>query len=327
MNDKDWPFVSILIPTYNAEKHIERCLASLDKQTYPRDRNEVIVADGGSSDRTVEIVNQYGSVTVVQNIKRDAEIGKVVALQHSRGEIVALLDADNEIVQEDWLEKVVFPLVDDESLLGTDSDILVKKGDYIANRYCTLLRLEDPLVRCMAMLKRNSSCEVKDSYTVRVIKPGRFPVFGACGFVWRKSALLAIGAYEAESFDEADFAVLVVDKGWNRIGNVEGCGMYHHHIETIGDFVRKRIRRGNEVIARRQRKQNAGQSLWVDRYGKLEFFVSVVFCVTVVGPLLESLVGFAQTRDVAWLLHPLTSLLTVVIYGAIYIRDVLPKLS
>jgi len=52
------PFVSIAMPSYNEEPYIEECLRSLLGQDYPADRMEILVADGGSQDKTREIVNR-----------------------------------------------------------------------------------------------------------------------------------------------------------------------------------------------------------------------------------------------------------------------------
>jgi glycosyltransferase involved in cell wall biosynthesis len=50
------PFISVVIPAYNEEKYLPRCLTSLDGQTYPRQRFEVIVVDNASTDATPQIV-------------------------------------------------------------------------------------------------------------------------------------------------------------------------------------------------------------------------------------------------------------------------------
>ena len=49
--------ISILIPTYNSEKYIEKCLNSVISQTYPN--IEIIIIDGGSTDKTLDIVKKY----------------------------------------------------------------------------------------------------------------------------------------------------------------------------------------------------------------------------------------------------------------------------
>jgi glycosyltransferase involved in cell wall biosynthesis len=47
--------ISVVIPTYNEERYIEKCLQSLVNQTLNRDEFEIVVVDGGSADRTVEL--------------------------------------------------------------------------------------------------------------------------------------------------------------------------------------------------------------------------------------------------------------------------------
>lgn len=51
--------VAIVIPTLNEERFIERCLDSVISQTFPFKEMDVMVVDGGSSDKTREIVNEY----------------------------------------------------------------------------------------------------------------------------------------------------------------------------------------------------------------------------------------------------------------------------
>ena len=52
------PFVTIIIPTLNEEASIVDCIKSLLTDTYPRDRLEIVVVDGGSTDRTVAVVQE-----------------------------------------------------------------------------------------------------------------------------------------------------------------------------------------------------------------------------------------------------------------------------
>lgn len=48
-------FISIIIPCRNEEKFIKRCLDSLIKNSYPQDNLEILVYDGGSTDKTKEL--------------------------------------------------------------------------------------------------------------------------------------------------------------------------------------------------------------------------------------------------------------------------------
>jgi succinoglycan biosynthesis protein ExoA len=50
--------VSVVIPSFNESKSIKTCIASFLNSEYPGDSLEIIVADGGSTDGTVEIIKQ-----------------------------------------------------------------------------------------------------------------------------------------------------------------------------------------------------------------------------------------------------------------------------
>ena len=69
--------VSVIIPVYNEEKHIEKCIDSLINQTYPCKRMEWIVVDGNSTDATVKLVEQYINeypLRIINNPKRKTPI-------------------------------------------------------------------------------------------------------------------------------------------------------------------------------------------------------------------------------------------------------------
>ena len=82
MNKHSLPFVSFVIPTYNAQKYLDKCLVSIERQDYPRDRMETFVIDGGSNDETLSIAKKY-DVKILKNPYRDAESGKSIGIQLS----------------------------------------------------------------------------------------------------------------------------------------------------------------------------------------------------------------------------------------------------
>ena len=101
-----WPRVSFIMPTLNAGALLDNVLASITRQTYPRDRYEIILADAHSKDRTREIARKYGAVVLDDNGK-NMEEGKRLALQHATGDYVVFVDADNEITHADYVELAV----------------------------------------------------------------------------------------------------------------------------------------------------------------------------------------------------------------------------
>jgi succinoglycan biosynthesis protein ExoA len=94
------PFVSVVIPVYNEERYIEACLRSVLEQDYPRDRYEVIVADGGSTDRTQAIVEAsaraHPNVRLIDSPGRTQASGLNLAILSSRGEYIARQDGHAE---------------------------------------------------------------------------------------------------------------------------------------------------------------------------------------------------------------------------------------
>jgi len=79
-------FVTVIIPVLNEEKYIADCINSLLNDRYPADRFEIIVADGGSTDRTVAIVNEAFSslnVRVLDNPKRFQAAGFNLAMENA----------------------------------------------------------------------------------------------------------------------------------------------------------------------------------------------------------------------------------------------------
>jgi glycosyltransferase involved in cell wall biosynthesis len=103
MTDQDLenlPFVSVVIPVFNEERYIEACLDSVLGQDYPADRYEVIVADGGSTDRTRAIVESaaalHPSMRLIDNPGRTQAHGLNLGILASRGEYIARQDGHAE---------------------------------------------------------------------------------------------------------------------------------------------------------------------------------------------------------------------------------------
>ncbi|MCH7604428.1 glycosyltransferase [Patescibacteria group bacterium] len=95
--------LSIIIPTLNEEKLLSKLLASIKKQSFSD--LEIIVADAGSRDRTVEIVNQYGAKVVPGGLPAR---GRNEGAKAAQGKLLLFLDADTEFEEDvfsDMLEE------------------------------------------------------------------------------------------------------------------------------------------------------------------------------------------------------------------------------
>jgi cellulose synthase/poly-beta-1,6-N-acetylglucosamine synthase-like glycosyltransferase len=107
----EWPFVSVLVPVRNEERHLERTLQALLTQDYPAERYEVIVADGQSEDGTAAIVRRwqerYAQLHLVANPRRWSSAGRNAAWRRSRGEYIVIVDGHCHLPDRCYLRHVV----------------------------------------------------------------------------------------------------------------------------------------------------------------------------------------------------------------------------
>lgn len=87
--------ISIAIATYNEEDFLEDCLISVQQFA-----DEIIVVDGGSIDKTVEIAKKYGAKIVITDNPQVFHINKQKAIDLAIGDWILQLDADERVSQE-----------------------------------------------------------------------------------------------------------------------------------------------------------------------------------------------------------------------------------
>jgi glycosyltransferase involved in cell wall biosynthesis len=90
------PAVSVVVPLYNKERYIRRCLDSICRQTMPD--FEAVVVDDGSSDRSADMAEAVGDprIRVIRQENRGEGGARNRGIQEARGELIAFLDADDE---------------------------------------------------------------------------------------------------------------------------------------------------------------------------------------------------------------------------------------
>lgn len=96
---------SIVVCTFNREKHITRCLESLVGLDFSRSKFEIIVVDDGSTDTTVEIVEKYPVKLIRHEKNQGIAAARNTGLKAAKGEIYVCLD-DDCYVRRDWLHNL-----------------------------------------------------------------------------------------------------------------------------------------------------------------------------------------------------------------------------
>ena len=92
--------ITIIIPIYNCEKFIDRCLNSIINQTYKN--IEIILINDGSTDNSMQIIDKYkekdNRIKVIDKKNEGVSASRNIGIELSNGEYITFVDAD------DWLE-------------------------------------------------------------------------------------------------------------------------------------------------------------------------------------------------------------------------------
>ena len=114
------PLISIIVPVYQVEPYIRRCVDSILQQTYPN--LEIILVDDGSPDRCGAICDEYARrdqrVQVVHKANGGLSSARNAGLAVARGDYLGFIDSD------DWIEPDMYQYMLDHAL-EQDADITV----------------------------------------------------------------------------------------------------------------------------------------------------------------------------------------------------------
>ena len=295
-----WPRVSFIMPTLNAGALLDNVLASITRQTYPRDCYEIILADAHSKDSTREIAKKYGALVLDDNGK-NMEEGKRFALQHATGDYIVFVDADNEITHADYVELAVNALAANPQALGVEGYYLPspKMSSFCA--YLTArLHISDPICWLMSA---NPRLVARDGEVERWTLPDgtySYPL-GANGFVYRRADLQSVQANE--KFQDTHVAMFLMKNGKREWLRLRGRGVHHYYVQTLWGFVQKR-RRATVHFLRVQEEMPVN---WMKEKPPVPLWLAAVYCVTLVGPLWHTLRGLVRDGDPCWLWHLLAS--------------------
>lgn len=319
-----FPKVSIITPTLNSQRTLAGCLNSIRKQDYPGPV-EIIIADGGSQDETLNIAKSAGARRI-HNKLETGEAGKAVGVKVARGEILAFIDSDNILPNDWWLKKMVKPFLDDKNVVASEPLFFTyRRRDHWLTRYFALLGMGDPLNLFIGNYDRYSfvsdkwtgiklHTENKKGYKVLFLKQD-IPTIGANGFLIRREGLKN---YPIKDYlFDIDILRFLAKTKVLKVAKVN-VGIVHLFSGDISTFVRKQRRRIRDYFFFRK----AGvRALEMDRTRKILGIAKFVLATILVVPLLfQGAVGYFRKRDNAWLFHPLACWLTLGTYSLETIR-------
>ena len=321
---KTWPLISIITPTLNAGKVLETELESIRLQDYPQDKIEIIIADGGSTDSTLEIAKKYNA-KVFPNPLKTGEAGKAVAVKKAEGKYIALIDSDNILPDNSWLKEMIEPLEQNPDIAGSEpwAFIYRKEAGFI-ERYCALIGANDPIVLWYKNYDRVNTVSEKwtesnviqndiGSYIAVTLKKGHeVPTIGANGTIFRSDFL------QSANIGDYLFDIDILLSEVKRLGEVKFAkvktSIIHTYCESnIKKFARKQKRRVLDYYF----YQSLGlrNTDWESKGSKYAILKFAVETALIFPNVFYAIKGLLKKPDIAWFFHPIACLITLYQYA------------
>ena len=121
--------VTIIVPVFNAEKYLVKCLNSIKSQTYKN--LEIIIVDDGSKDRSSQICDEFARddkrFVVIHKENEGVCIARNSALKIAKGEYVLFVDSD------DWLENNMVELMLEDAIKNNSDIVICEYNNYYEN--------------------------------------------------------------------------------------------------------------------------------------------------------------------------------------------------
>lgn len=318
----------MIIATFNAGDVFKEYLKSIRNQTYDQKRIEILVADGGSSDGTVELAKKYGCKVIMEKTG-SPEGAKAVALKKATGNLVLIGDSDNIWPSKTWLKEMVGGLEKEPGVLASYPwRYTYRKRDSLMNRYFALLGANDPVVWFLGRADRQSYLSREWSLGGRLVKEkGKYfvveydennlPTVGANGFLIKRKDLLKARVSEKDYFhiDVVFDLVKLVPRRFV----VLKTSIIHKTGADLFSFLKKRSRYMRELYLR----DSSRRRYFVYKAGRDEWKIVLfsLYSLSIVGPVITALRGFLKKRDFAWFVHPVMCFAMFWVYALVLIRN------
>lgn len=214
--DKATPFVSVVIPAYNAAKTISESVQAACQQVFPA-AYEVLVVDDGSTDDTAFLAEQAGA-TVIRQARSRPAAARNAGIRAATGDIICFTDADCT-PRPDWLAHLTAPFI--------DPDIIGGKGIYAT--------------RQTELVARFVQIEYEDKYDLLRPQP-RIDFIDTYSAAYRRAVLLANGGFD-ERFpylEDQELSFRLAARGYQMVFQPAAV-VYHRHSASLPAYFRKKF--------------------------------------------------------------------------------------
>ena len=313
--------ISFIIPTLNAQKVLGKCLTSIANQKYPKSNFEILIIDGGSTDKTISIAKKYNA-KIFKNPLKTAEAGKAVGIHHASGEYICLIDSDNIFPDSNWLSKMLYPFTQNSKIIGTEPiKFTYRSKAGIIERYSALIGANDPYAFITGVYDKQNfinnkwtNLKIKQidkhQYIEIKLKPNQYiPTIGANGTFFKTQFLKQ--NLKSDYLFDIDILSQVIQQTQKPIFFAKvKVGIIHTFCESsIRKFIRKQYRRLVDYYTYKSLRQYQWQP--TNSWPQIKF---TLYSLLIIPALFDSFRGFIHKPDPVWFLHPFFCFITLLIY-------------
>ena len=258
------PFISIIVPVLNGEATIDSLLESLLEADYAKEKTEIVIVDGNSTDKTRDIVAKHPVKLLIEK-RKGPNIARNTGIKHTNGEIIAFTDSDC-IVSKNWIMKIVENFRDPK--VGCVGGNVKGHNSHFLSRYAD--NSISPVIRACRKRKELDAIEPFAGCPV------------GCNMSFRRLTLEDVGGFDENicySFEEDELIERVCRTGHKLILDPQVL-VWHKHRSSLRDVLKQAFKYGKGAgsLLRRPKNQKLVQRwFFINLFGLIQTILTIGF--------------------------------------------------
>lgn len=331
------PSISIVTVSFNSDLAVfKKTLKAIASQKYPKSKIEHIIMDAGSTNGSIELARKYSAkIYVYPNLLSKPLMRMSLGIKKAKNDLILFLEPDNIMTSPQWLGQMVKPFIADNKMIAAFSMYnSYENGMPLFTEYCALFGINDPIVyylnkseklpHFLTHYSKGKLITDTDEYAIVEFDKNNLPTLGDNGHMVRRKIINMVNK-DPELFLHTDAFSLLMEKGYQRYAVVKNS-IIHYTGSSLWAYYKRRLEYKARYYDKRKFER---QYLVYDSHSSIDrknLFLFVFYALTIVQPISLSIRGYMKKHEIAWFLHPIACLLSVVTYGYSEVRGSLASI-